>query len=608
MDQVKMILGVMKKNAFWILICVVVLVGLGVWFTVSAALAKQYEERKTTLNDKYTTVSGIKSEATGEEASHPNEEKIDRWLARVDRNRVEATAAWEEMYRDQKERNQWPSTLSKDFHRMITKIGLDEDIPNFFLIEYQNFIKTHFPFIDEIIDRRKPKEVEGGRRGPMAGMTGMGSDYMEMGSGMGSDMGSGMGSGMDDYGSSDYSMMDGTGGRVPPGTEMEGIVEWDNADYGRVQQGVFWKTRPLTIEVRLAQEDLWVYEALLRSIAKTNEDAGATSYYNAAIKRIVALEIGQPAAAAMKSAKSRLGLDRLLGGASGGMGMGSDMMGSDMMYESDMMGSGMDSDMGYESGMMDGSGSMMGGATARDPEMVKTRLLTGRYVDLTGEPQAADSEPYAEFKLMPVHIVVIMDQQKLPDFLVNLANCEMPVDVKQVSIQASGNMNFTTGGRGGMGGYGSDGGMMDSYGSGGMDSYGSGGMGGSSMGMGGEEAYGDSSGSMGDYGGGAGATTASDEAKQDVPIEILGVIRIFNPPDKEKLGTGEEAIAAAPPADAPTMMQVPAGASQGPQPGGEAPASGAGDAPGAGPGAAPGTGSAPAATGPTSGPAAPPAG
>ena len=480
MDQVKAILAVMKKNAFWILIGVVVLMGLGVWFISAAALAKRYEERKSTLETKYTTVSGIKSEATGEDAEHPNEQTIEQWEARVGRNRVEALKAWNVMYDDQKLRNQWPRTLSPLFHRMIRTIG-DRDIPNEFLEEYQTFIKKHFPDMDKIIDRRRVKKVEGAR-GAMPGMPGAGgysdamTSYGGMSGGMSGEYGgmSGESSGMDPYGT-----MGGTGGMPVAGAEMEGIVEWDQQDYARIQNGVYWVTRPLTVEVRLAQEDLWVYEALLRSIAKTNKDAGAKSYYNAAIKRIVALEIGQPAAMAMKSAKSRLGLDKMFaaGGGSGYdesmMGSGSEMdyggsMGDSMMGDS-MMGSGME-------GYGDGSG-MMGATTARDPEMVAKRLLTGRYVDLTGEPQAADSEPYAEFKLMPVHIVVFMDQQKLPDFLVNLANCEMPVDVKQVSIKADGTMNFSTGGMGGgMGGYGD---TMGGYGS---DMMGSGMMGGGGMG------------------------------------------------------------------------------------------------------------------------------
>ncbi len=616
MDQVKAFLAVMKKQAFWILISVVVLTGLGVWFVASAALAKHYEERKTALDTKMTTVSGIRQKATGEDAEHPNDEKIVRWGERVGRNRLEATKAWEEMYRDQKLKNQWPSTLSARFHQEIQRAGMDGEIGKFFLDEYQTFIKDHFPAIDKIIDRLKPKKVEGAR-GVAAGMDAMGGYGMmggsggEMGGYGGDEMGGYGGGEMGGYGSGEMGGMgSGPGGMGLAGAEMEGIVKWDNQDYSRIQAGVYWATRPLTVEVRMAQEDLWVYEALLRSIATTNKGAGATSHYNAAIKRIVALEIGRPAAFAMKSAKSRLGLTTASAGGGmgddGGYGMGSGMgSGMEMGMEMGMGSEGMGSGEGDYGAMMDGGsgmggGMMGGGGASRDPEMVAKTLLNARYVDLTGEPLTAESEPYAEFKLMPVHIVVVMDQQKLPNFLVNLANCEMPVDVKQVSIQAAGNMNFSAGGMGGMGGYGGgDGGMMGGSGgmmggSGGMMG-GSGGMMGGSGGMGG--GYGGemagSGGEMGGYGGemggyggemggyGGGAAAATDDAKQDVPIEVLGVIRIFNPPDEEKLGTGGEVVAVAMPTDA---SAVPSGGAA-PGPGGAAPGPG-GAAPGPG-GAAP---------------------
>jgi hypothetical protein len=224
------------------------------------------------------------------------------------------------------------------------------------------------------------------------------------------------------------------------------------------------------------------------------------------------------------------------------MTYGDEMTGDGMMGGSGMMGSGeMYGDEMY------GDGSGMGGAKAPTEDQVKTKLLTRRYVDLTGEPQAADSEPYAEFRLMPVHIAVLMDQQKLPDFLVNLANCEMPVDVKQVSIQASGKANFATGAASGGG---SGEGMMDDFGGGSM----MGGYGGGGSDYGGETTGGYAGDTMGYAGAGGAVSAASDEAKQDIPIEIFGVIRIFNPPDMEKLGTGSGPTPATP-TEAPTVVQ-----------------------------------------------------
>ena len=95
----------------------------------------------------------------------------------------------------------------------------------------------------------------------------------------------------------------------------------------------------------------------------------------------------------------------------------------------------------------------------------------------------------------------------------------------------------------------------------------------------------------------------ADEANRDIPIEIFGVIRIFNPPDMEKLGKGEVAEVAAPPSDAPTMRPV-AEPGAGAAPGAAAPGPAA--APGAAGDAAAPPAAAPAAAAPAA--AAPPAG
>ena len=54
----------------------------------------------------------------------------------------------------------------------------------------------------------------------------------------------------------------------------------------------------------MAQEDLWVYEALLRIIENTNQ--GYTSYYNAPVKEIDALQIGADASKAWLQSENSL--------------------------------------------------------------------------------------------------------------------------------------------------------------------------------------------------------------------------------------------------------------------------------------------------------------
>ena len=54
---------------------------------------------------------------------------------------------------------------------------------------------------------------------------------------------------------------------------MVGVLEWDESDRNRIMRQFQWEETPDTQTVRLAQEDLWVYEALLRIIEKTNKGA-----------------------------------------------------------------------------------------------------------------------------------------------------------------------------------------------------------------------------------------------------------------------------------------------------------------------------------------------
>ena len=66
-------------------------------------------------------------------------------------------------------------------------------------------------------------------------------------------------------------------------------VVWDAQSQKELQDRLSWEELPNSYEVRRAQEDLWVYQALLRIIAKLNEHA--KGQYDAKIKEIKDLSI-----------------------------------------------------------------------------------------------------------------------------------------------------------------------------------------------------------------------------------------------------------------------------------------------------------------------------
>ena len=486
MDQVKVVLAVLGKHHFWVLCGLVVIVALVIYASASADLSGRYQERTAAINGKVDRVEGIG-------ADPPNQAVINAKTDKVVELKDKALRAWEFLYKLQKEKNPWPTALGEDFVNMINALGPKGTIPIPHLETYHTFIDNHFPTLLGIVEVRKEVYVdEDGNvvedaavSYPTGGYTGTyddsDEDEDEDGGGMAYSGGRLTGTGLE--------------------TEIRGKVEWSNPEV--LALGRDWTSRPTTDQVRLVQEDLWVYEALLRIIRDTN--TGATSYHNAAIKRINAMQIGQAAAAAFATSGGRI-----LGGA-----------GSNVTLAATV-----DSGGGYDDeGDDEDSGGYGGGYFGTSGLGAQQSLRQGRYVGVNGEPLAHDAtHPFAEFKFMPVRLILYMDQSKIPDVLANCANSSMPVEVRRVSLFPGAQGQVLNVGL---------------------------------MGAATATSYDDEEGDEGDYdededdegGGGYGGyggytpTTTSAAARsavdsKDIPVEIQGVIQIFNYPDREKLGTG----------------------------------------------------------------------
>lgn len=331
---------------------------------------------------------------------------------------------------------------------------------------------------------------------------------------------------------------------------MVGNVDWLSPE---IFELLNWGSSvPYSIEVWYLQEDLWVYQALLRVVMKSNgvlsdavmegtaEPSGAADEETAkknqkgsdannigksAIKCIEQMLIGQRAAEAWSEIKNLslvgMGLSAMAGSdgppALPGKGVPGTAPGPG--------GPGMMPGAGVP-GMPPGPGGpgMMGGGSALDETTVRTSLRNYRYLDAADEPLGSDDPaPFAEFKRMPICLKLIVDQRRIPEILVNCANCSMPIDIRQVRIRPENGMSQMGGafGMGGpMGGMSRGGGMPGGM-SGGMPGVRNSGddLGGVSLGR---SELGESSG----YGADA------------IRISIYGVINIYNEPNPEVFGTG----------------------------------------------------------------------
>ena len=599
MDQVKSLARAAAKHIFWIGCGAILAVSMGVWFVARNSLHNEFDTNEGQINSKFQTVSQLKSKTNPPtDKSHAEMDKLLKGT--LDK----VVAAWQKQYSHQEDILVWDNRLHSDFIskvRPLKPIELkiayptptNQEISPDLRQRYATYVDNLLPVLAEMIgtDWRV-----GLRRNAVPGM--------------------------------------GTAG--PSGVLAQRPkppkILWDEKDQQRLVGTHFnWSSQndiPRTLQVLYAQEDLWVYTALMYIIAQTN--GPIESRHEAVVKTIETILIGRGAigrSGQVTSLTGGSGMGGYGGGGYGGEGYGEDYGGEESSDEEmggamggmsgPAMGGGMSPAMGAMGGEMGGEmgdemgesgyGGMGGMSASRDP-------AEGRYVDNDYLPLSAQrlrdalqsGSPDDAFlvvaKRMPIRMRLIVDQRKIPRLLAAFGNSRLPVEVRQVRINRQGTSSGSGGYGGGYGG-GSEGGYEGGgyegggYG-GGMMSPGSmgggmspGSMGGMSPGgSGGYEGGGYESGGYeggdyegGDYesggyegGGGYGADAAfggggygaggygagnvrdrnqlSSTSKHDVPVEIYGIIYIYNPVDRKKLGLDQDPVLSGPvePEAAPT--------------------------------------------------------
>ncbi len=272
------------------------LTSLGCWWWASGDVAKRFESRKVEIDADFSGAS-VQSGA-------PNQGVIDKIKQQEDDLKLKVYHAWETLYAEQKKTSSFPTkVLGEAFKKEFEKLQPPKDqLDPKYLEIYQNHIQDYLPTLEQIVKVRHEVTKDDGTV-PGGGPARVRPKQPGMGQGFGPGGGPGR-------------RMTMPGGIMPGGTpitpgglgadsdkEYTGIVDWDEGDIAQLQTQHFdWGGRaPTTLEVMMAQEDLAVYESLLRIIKKVNE--GATAQPNAAIKRIVALDIGKDSGKAWDEAR-----------------------------------------------------------------------------------------------------------------------------------------------------------------------------------------------------------------------------------------------------------------------------------------------------------------
>jgi hypothetical protein len=218
------------------------------------------------------------------------------------------------------------------------------------------------------------------------------------------------------------------------------VATWNSENQQRIFKSFNWDKKPSTAKVLLAQEELWVYGLLCDAVARINKPA--TGPHNAAIASIDELYVGYPAAEDNPGGSGGGRIARVVAKTA------ADAMG---MPPPDMMASGAPgSPMGrppnprFADIQRSGAGGPPmpmsgeeGGMTAVDPD---EQLRNWVYVDFAGKPLSATDLAAAVdsqmVHLMPFVLRVVIDQRQIDALLVALANAAIPIDVRQVRINA----------------------------------------------------------------------------------------------------------------------------------------------------------------------------
>jgi hypothetical protein len=378
MDQ-REIVSLLKKHYFWGVNVLIVLVALACWWLATSAVNKRYVTRKAEIDKHKKAMESLKN------APNPPNDRVvkaidDDKIAKINEN---VAAAWDTLYKDQQKNNLYPEILGKDFKDAFEKrdaSGELSDLNDGLRQNFGNRVRDHWrkPFAQIGIPFPEKEKTATNTR---------------------------------------------PGERQP--AEAQGIVDWDSGDAGRFIARFDWTGVPSTSQVRLAMEDLWVYEALLRVIEKTNTDADGnkvSNRYFAAVKRIEALDIGPEFFTPSKRVSAPAP-----GRRPDGPSRGPAVEGGPMVRGGPPPGA-------VRSMPTTPHASPESSPTAAAGDMPDNRYVNAKFEGL----KSADKPPYEEFRMMPVRMRLLIDQRKLPKLLVECANSSMPIEVRKLSILPRG--------------------------------------------------------------------------------------------------------------------------------------------------------------------------
>lgn len=530
MDQVKQILTILNAQKFWVACGFLTFLPVGAWFMAKSSLDTEFSTRKSAIEGAYSTAKNIAAIQ-----DHPNPISAKGMDETIGKLKKSVFDAWQAQWEEQKQILVWPSELDAGFVAKVDPLRPIEEKTTFPTPITEELLPTMREEYRDYIENELPKLAK------IIGASWGGGAQSAQGSPYGPSMGAGMGAGGEAAGG-----YGGRGAMLGRSADESYIVEWDPGDQSRLKSQFVWAHTadklPTTLDILYAQEDLWILNAVMNIIKKTNRDA--TASYDATIKELKYIELGRAVRGAVGKVE-RISAARASSGAMGDEG-GMDMYGP--MTDESAMDGGDQSSMPGGADMYGPGGGSSAPAT-RDP--AEYRYVGNNYEPLKAsdvrralspDGKSPDDAFLVVAKRVPIRLGLTMDQRRIHRLVTECGNSTLMVEVRQVRV----NRRSSSAG-GGMGGAGYGGSSDESGGGFGGGGFGGGGFGGGGFGGGGFGGDGFGGGGFGgagmegsdeEYGGMGGGSIASTSVKSnyDLPVELYGVIYIYNPVAEKKLG------------------------------------------------------------------------
>ncbi len=382
-DNIRPAVDIVVKHHFWMLAAVVPLVVLPLAWIAAADLSQKIKTKQGAIDSKITSVRNVQGTA-----EHPNEswaEVLARDTAKVKRDTL---AEWQRFYDEQAPIRVWPESLGEDFVERASKLQPGGRLPRPLLERYQEGVKN--------VVRTLPKR--------------MGADDL-------------MPSMADEEEAARPTKPGAAGPRSRSRPPSQSIVQWSEGSQQRIYESFDWQKPPTTVQVQLAQEEIWMYELLCDIVKKMNERA--TAAFDAAIPFVEELAVGYPAAeekpwGAGEARVLRVGRPAAEPSPDGGGQPGSGPLSRPSHPR------------------FGGSGGKSPPAADGAPASPEDIFRNWIYVGFDGKPLMA-TEQTASLANRMIHFIpfrmrAVMDQRRLDDLLVTLAASAIPIDVRQVRV------------------------------------------------------------------------------------------------------------------------------------------------------------------------------